>query len=549
MRKPIVALGLCLSTSLGVIPAADVLAATPTGSTLSSTPPSSSLPASSSTYRQSSGVSGAAIVQTAMKYIGYPYTATGDSPSTGFSCIGFVSYVYRQNGIPLPGDLQDAYAYAPKVAFSDLEPGDVLFFQNTVWPGISHAAIYIGGGRFIHSEWYGVGVRISSFTNDPKDYNYWIGKYLGANRPWTGAASAAVATPSPTSGATVTATPTVTPPVHLASGPSAVITVSVNVRSGPGMKHPVQTVAAQGTSVVVLRRSGGWYRVQLPDGTVGWIVAAGIGRSATVNTRTSTRSKSAAPTVGNPIAPARQGTHVQSSRLTARVQANGLRVHRSPSLAATVVTSLPRGERLQVLARSNGWVKIRLANGTTGWVSAAYVSSRAAPASNTRDVSYTPAATVTKRVTRRVVKTTRLSTARVAINVHTGPSLDDAVATVLVPGAGYRVIGWFHGWAHVVLANGRSGWVSGSVMRGAPTAYASYTTRAVKRTSRSRTTVFAGHVLTAGVRIHSAPGIKSPVTGLVAAGTHVRILGSRSGWDLVRLPNGKTGYVDGIYVR
>lgn len=549
MRKPIVALGLCLSTSFGAIPAADVLAATPTGSTLSFTPPSSSLPASGSTYRQSSGVSGAAIIQTAMQYIGYPYTATGNSPATGFSCIGFVSYVYRQNGIPLPGDLQDAYAYAPKVAFSNLEPGDVLFFQNTIWPGISHTGIYIGGGRFIHSEWYGKGVRISSFTNDPSDYNYWSQKYLGANRPWTGAAGAAVAAPTATSGNpgtdTGTATPTVTPPAHVASGPTALISVSVNVRGGPGMKHPIQTVASQGTSVVILRTSHGWYKIQLPNGVVGWIVAAGIGRAATPSMPAASRSKGVAPTVGNPTAPARQGAPVQSSRLTAQVRANGLRVHSGPSLADSVITSLPRGARLQVLERRNGWVKILLPNGTTGWVSAAYVGSRAAQSHSMHAVSYTPAATVTKRV----VKTTRLSTARVSINVHTGPSLDDAVTGVLAPGAGYRVIGWSNGWAHVVLANGQTGWVSGTVMRGAPTAYGSYATHQVKHASRVNTGVSGTHVLTAGVRMHAAPGVKSRVTGLAAAGTHVRILSSRSGWDLVRLPDGETGYVDGLYVR
>jgi N-acetylmuramoyl-L-alanine amidase len=228
----------------------------------------------------------------------------------------------------------------------------------------------------------------------------------------------------------------------------------------------------------------------------------------------------------------------------AQVNTSSLRVHTGPSLAATVVTSLPRGAHVQVLVRRNGWVEIRLSNGTEGWVSAAYVGSRSTRARSVPAVSYTPAATVTKRV----VKTTRLSTARVAINVHTGPSLDDAVTTVLVPGTGYRVIGWSQGWAHVVLANGQRGWVNGTVMQGAPTAYATYSTHQSKHVTRAQSASSGQHVLTAGVRMHSAPGVKSPVTGLAAAGTHVRILGSRGGWDLIRLPGGKTGYVDGIYV-
>src|SRR5947209_9405821 len=141
--------------------------------------------------RSGAGVSGSAVVQLAMKYLGYPYTATGNSPSIGFSCIGFVAYVYRSLGISMPGDLGNARAFAPAVSFSNLLPGDVLFFQNTVWAGLSHAAIYIGGGRFVHAEWYNRGVVTSSFTNDPVDGNYWTAHYLGANRPWTGAATTA----------------------------------------------------------------------------------------------------------------------------------------------------------------------------------------------------------------------------------------------------------------------------------------------------------------------------------------------------------------------
>jgi len=49
--------------------------------------------------------------------------------------------------------------------------------------------------------------------------------------------------------------------------------------------------------------------------------------------------------------------------------------------------------------------------------------------------------------------------------------------------------------------------------------------------------------------VHVAPGVKSAVVTLAAAGTHVRILGYRGGWTLVRLPSGATGYVLGSYVR
>src|SRR5438270_2323291 len=153
MRKPLLALGLVVTTGFGAFPVANAMAASSPSSTLSGSPPQ--LPASSSSAssnpHSTRAVSGADIVRTAMRYLGYPYTATGNSPQTGFSCIGFVSYVYRQNGISLPGDLGNALAFAPQVSFSNLEPGDIMFFQNTIWNGLSHAAIYIGGGKFVHA--------------------------------------------------------------------------------------------------------------------------------------------------------------------------------------------------------------------------------------------------------------------------------------------------------------------------------------------------------------------------------------------------------------
>ncbi len=560
MRKPIVALGLVVSTSLGVIPVADALAATPTGSNLSLTPPSSSLsskntPPRFTTYPSpgatatANNVTGAAIIATALKYLGYPYTATGNSPATGFSCIGFVSYVYHVNGIPLPGDLQDAYDYAPQVPFSDLQPGDILYFQNTVWPGISHAAIYLGGGRFVHSEYYGVGVRITSFYNDPKDGStYWISKYLGANRPWGGAnVDPVVSSSAPTGGAATTTAPTVASQTRIATGPTAVISTPVHVRLHPSMGAGVQTVATPGTDVVILKKRGNWYKVQLPDGTIGWIVAAGIGQAAPATTAVS-GSGSVAPTIGNPTAPQRQGAPVRASRLSTRVNAAILRVHSAPSLLASVTTTVYRGEHLKVLARANGWMKVILPDGTVGWVSSQYVRSQSRKSAPTYAGNRTSSRTYSGSAAIKARQLSGGSTTRVALNVHLGPALGDAVITVISPGGSYRVLGWSNGWAHVQLAGGQTGWVSGTVLgRPSSTYRAPGSRRSIGHTFNA--VAASGHVLTAGVRVHAAPGLRSRVVGLAAAGTHVMILGYQAGWVLVRLPNGQTGYVDGVYVR
>jgi uncharacterized protein YgiM (DUF1202 family)/cell wall-associated NlpC family hydrolase len=557
MRKPLIALSLALSAGFGAVPVASALAASPSGTHPSNSPtpnvstPSSTTPGVSTyTVRRPNSVSGAAIVAFAYKYLGYPYTATGNSPSTGFSCIGFASYVYRSLGIPLPGDLGNAYAYAPQVPFSDLLPGDLLYFQDTVWPGLSHVAIYIGNGQFVHAEYYGKGVRISSFKGDPTDGDYWIQHYMGANRPWSGPAVGTVPPPPSTSAAktpgSTTKLPSTVVSTNLPNGPTAIVSVSsLNVRSGPSKQSAVQTVVGQGTTVTVMVRRKNWTKVALPDGTVGWVVNIGIGGT------TASPDAAATVSVNTPVAPARQGQPATTgSRLgTVKSTVTGLRVHSSPSVGAPVVTSVRNGEKMTVIRRSGGWDEVRLPNGLTGWISASYASTPANAA------VITPAS-ATKKVATPRVNTVSSAKARVSVNVRTRPSLKGSVVTVLTPGSGYRVLGWSNGWARVRLANGTVGWVSGSALGIKPVATASTVKNSygysgprtpVKKVATNKST--GPNVVTAGVNVHSRPGVKAPIITSAAAGTHVTVIGYRGNWKLVRLPNGMTGYILGIYVR
>lgn len=534
MRKPLLALGLVVTTGFGAFPVANAMAASPPSLTLSGSPPQlpPSASSASSNPHSTRAVSGADIVRTAMKYLGYPYTATGNSPQTGFSCIGFVSYVYRQNGIPLPGDLSTALAYAPQVSFSNLEPGDIMFFQNTVWPGLSHAAIYIGGGKFIHAEYYGYGVRITSFYNDTRDGNYWPAKYMTANRPWTGAAvGSVVPTVPPAAGGTPSSSTSSPKTTSIPNLPASTVTASsgLYMRSGPSKSSASIQVLAPGTTVYVISRSGNWVQIQLSDGTKGWVNAKYISGTASSTT----------VSIGNPTAPARSARPATpGKRPYITVKATGLNVRSAPSTSATVVASAYKGQKLTILGYSNGWYKVRMPDGTIGWVTSTYVAAHR-PARRTTGTSQTAAPS---------------HTTAAALNVRSGPSLSDSVVTVIPVGGSYQILGWSNGWARVRLPNGSIGWVSGTVIGGGASSvtYKSKS-RSTTRSSSRRSTGSAGysytHRLTAGVRVHTGASIGSRVIGLAAAGSKVAVLGFRNGWTLVRLRNGRSGYVLGIYVR
>lgn len=127
------------------------------------------------------GLSGGSLVQYALGYLGAPYANRGHTPM-GFSDVGFVAFVLRHEGLNVPRSRGKLLKLGTPVIEPDLEPGDILYFQNTVKPGLSHVGIYIGNDQFIHSEWYQVGVTVSALTNDPHDDNYWAQHFLAANR-------------------------------------------------------------------------------------------------------------------------------------------------------------------------------------------------------------------------------------------------------------------------------------------------------------------------------------------------------------------------------
>ena len=110
------------------------------------------------------------VVGIAMQYLGIPYVYGGSSPS-GFDCSGFVMYVYAKVGVSLPHNAAAQYAYGTPVDRSQLQPGDLVFFN-----GLGHNGIYIGGGSFIHSPHTGDVVKISSLSG------WYDSTWVGARR-------------------------------------------------------------------------------------------------------------------------------------------------------------------------------------------------------------------------------------------------------------------------------------------------------------------------------------------------------------------------------
>jgi cell wall-associated NlpC family hydrolase len=96
----------------------------------------------------------------ALRYLGIPYLWGGASPATGFDCSGLVMYVYAQLGISLPHYAAAQYQLGSPVDRSQLQPGDLVFFD-----ALDHAGIYIGNGQFVHAPQTGDVVKITALAD------------------------------------------------------------------------------------------------------------------------------------------------------------------------------------------------------------------------------------------------------------------------------------------------------------------------------------------------------------------------------------------------
>ncbi|HKH31721.1 MAG TPA: NlpC/P60 family protein [Gaiellaceae bacterium] len=110
------------------------------------------------------------VVGIAMQYLGTPYVYGGASPS-GFDCSGLIMYAFAHVGVSLPHNAAAQYGMGTPVDRSQLQPGDLVFFN-----GLGHAGIYVGGGSFIHSPHTGDVVKISSMSG------WYTSTYVGARR-------------------------------------------------------------------------------------------------------------------------------------------------------------------------------------------------------------------------------------------------------------------------------------------------------------------------------------------------------------------------------
>ena len=110
-----------------------------------------------------------AAVSYALAQVGDAYVYGAAGPSA-FDCSGLTMMAWAQAGVSLPHSSSAQYSSGARIAASDLQAGDLVFYYSP----ISHVGMYIGNGMIVHAANPGSGVTTAALHSMP---------YVGAVRP------------------------------------------------------------------------------------------------------------------------------------------------------------------------------------------------------------------------------------------------------------------------------------------------------------------------------------------------------------------------------
>lgn len=277
---------------------------------------------------------------------------------------------------------------------------------------------------------------------------------------------------STSSSATATPKATATPNPNVISVP-ATTTGWVYLRSSTSSKSTALKVVSKNVSVTITNKSNSkWYRVKLADGTEGYIFSSYL-KITTLSPYTAKITKSckllknaysSAAVVqklsANDIVTVtkRSGTGKwyyvttsagkkgwvywnytsKTSTITGTTTAK-INFRKSASTSSAVIRTVNKGTKVTIVSyKTSGWLKVVLADGTSGWMSSKYV--------------YTTVKAKT--------------TAEDGLRVRSGASLNGKIKTTVPYGTTLTIISFYNkSWYKVKLSNGTIGFVSTSYLK------------------------------------------------------------------------------------
>ncbi len=280
-------------------------------------------------------------------------------------------------------------------------------------------------------------------------------------------------------------------------------TKSINLREQPSATSNKVSELQAGAKVTVVENQNGWTSIKTDDGRSGWVsgyyvsnedqdkagqketaenvngqtekientnvnnnvnnnvnknVNNNVVNNNVVNNNVNTKNESTSNYDSNSNIKTGSGGDVEVKSNANIAQTPSLNVRIGPSTSNGVAGVIYKGESFKVVSKSsNGWYKVILNDGTTGWASGKYINL-------TNAVDKTNIEDFTNKKDSNTVKETANSNqgkvnSSVGLNVRSGAGTNNAVMTTLASNAVVNIIGEENGWYKVKLSNGSVGYV------------------------------------------------------------------------------------------
>ncbi len=220
----------------------------------------------------------------------------------------------------------------------------------------------------------------------------------------------------------------------------------------------------------------------------------------------------------------------------------------APGTASSIVTTVQKGQRFQVLETQGDWYKISLGN-QTGWIAGWLVE--------------TADSTDAQPQQQNSVKVKQATITGSAVNVRSGPGTSYSSVTTVNNGAKFNIAEVSGQWIKINLPNGEQGWVAGwlvavnevtapqSVPVTSPPAANNPTPPGETTAQQPPATaqkIKQATITSSGVNIRSGPGTSYSMVTTAAKDAKFNIAEVSGQWIKINLPNGEQGWVAGWLV-
>ncbi|WP_416147704.1 SH3 domain-containing protein [Salipaludibacillus sp. HK11] len=296
-------------------------------------------------------------------------------------------------------------------------------------------------------------------------------------------------------------------------GSGEVTATNLNVRASATTSSSIISSIRKGTKVDLLEKSGSWYKIKVGSRT-GYIHGNYVKVTNTSSGSGSSGGTDSSSTIGN-----------------GEVTASNLNVRASASTNSSIISSLRKGTKVDLLEKSGNWYEIKVGS-RTGYIHGSYVNvtnaSSGSGSSGGTDASST-------------VGSGEITASN--LNVRASASTNSSIISSLRKGTKVDLLEKSGNWYKVKVGS-RTGYIHGNYVK---VTEASSGSGSSGGTDSSSSVIETGEVTASNLNVRASASTSSSIVSSLRRGTKVDIYEKSGNWLKIKVGSG-WGYIHGSYV-